>query len=245
MTETAEQFEHHLEEFRNEVQGGIQFFYAMLAINGTAANNDYVLEKMNEAPHLWRTGVAALQFSFFVTLGRIFDQKSAYNIDKLIALAQSNIDLFSKAALAERKRKISSNSHEWLDSYLKNAYEPSHDDFRCLRRYVKKYRRIYQENYDPIRDRIYAHKELAKQSDKHDLFLKTRIFELEKLFVFLDQVYSILWELYFNGRAPSIRRIPFSITRMLREPKRSGRSRTVQEDLTSEIQKFLYGCCGP
>jgi hypothetical protein len=245
MTGAAEQFEHHLEEFRKEVQGGIQFFYAGLAINGTAASNDYVLEALNEASLFWNTNIAALQLSYFVTLGRIFDQKSGYNIDRLIALAQNNIDLFSKRALAERKRNSSSNAHEWLDDYLKDAYEPTHDDFRCLRRYVRKYRGIYQANYDPIRDRIYAHKELATQSDKHDLFSKTKILEIEKLFVFLDHVYNILWQLYINGRAPAIRRIPFSITHMLRGPRRLGRSRTVQEDLTSETQKFLYGCCGP
>ncbi len=109
----------------------------------------------------------------------------------------------------------------------------------------EKYRRIHQATYDPIRDRIYAHKELATQADMHGLFSNTRILELEKLFVFLDHVYNILWELYNNGRAPSIRRIPFSITRVLRGPRRLGKSRTVQEDITSEIQRFLYSCCSP
>ena len=245
VAEASEQFEHHLEEFRKEVQGGTQFFYAMLAINGLASQNEFVREKLNDTSLFWNTNIGALQLAAFVTLGRVFDQKSAYNIDKLVGLAQGNIGLFSKPALGERKQKESRNADEWLDNYLKDAYEPSSDDFRCLRKYVRKYRRIYQDNYDPIRDRIYAHKELARDSDKHVLFANTRILELEKLFVFLNHVYHILWELYINGRAPAFRRIPFSIMRMLNQTIPSGRMHTVQETIVTEAREFLYGACDP
>ena len=144
-----------------------------------------------------------------------------------------------------KKRQNSSNADEWLSDYLEKAYVPSHDDFRCLRKYVKKYRRIYQSNYDPIRDRIYAHKEYAASSDKHDLFARTKILELEKLFAFLNHVYGILWELYFNGRAPQLKRISFSSARLLRDRAPRYMSHTVQEDIAAEVQGFLYGVSGP
>jgi AbiU2 len=236
--EIGRHFEHHLEEFRKEVQGGTQFFYAMLAINAMGAN-EHVLTRLNDAPLFWKTNIAALQTAFFVTLGRVFDQKSAYNIDALVRLAQNNICLFSKSALAERKRRQSSNADEWLPQYLRDAYEPSLSDFRCMRKYVKKYRALYEKNYDPIRDRIYAHKELARQSDKHSLFSQTRILELQKLFGFLNQLYTILWELYFNGNAPRFRRIPYSVTRMLREERSRHRARTVQENIVDEVRQYL------
>jgi hypothetical protein len=239
MQEIGANFEHHLEEFRKEVQGGTQFFYAMQAIHALAAANEKTLKTLNDASLFWNTNIGALQTSFFVTLGRVFDQKSAYNIDTLVRLAQKNITLFSKSALAGRKRAQGSNADEWLPQYLRNAYEPSHDDFRCIRRYVKKYRTIYERNYDPIRDRIYAHKELARPSDKSSLFSQTRILELQRLFGFLNQLYTILWELYFNGEAPRFRRIPYSMTRMLQEERPRHRGRWVQEDIIDEVREFL------
>jgi len=242
MQEIAANFEHHLEEFRKEVQGGTQFFYAMLAIHAVAGANQRVLQALNDASLFWNTNLGALQTAYFVTLGRVFDQKSTYNIDALIRLAQSNITLFSKSALADRKRAAAKNADEWLPQYLTTAYEPTNDDFRCMRKYVKRYRAIYTKNYDPIRDRIYAHKELARQSDKSSLFSHTRILELQKLFGFLNQLYDILWELYVNGRAPRVRRFPYSVARMLRQERPRHMSRTVQENIVQEVRQFLSTC---
>ncbi len=74
MQEIGADFEHHLDEFRKEIQGGTQFFYAMLAINAVAVENGPALEKLNDAALFWNTNIGALQTAFFVTLGRVFDQ---------------------------------------------------------------------------------------------------------------------------------------------------------------------------
>ena len=55
MQEIGADFEHHLEEFRKEIQGGTQFFYAMLAINAVAVENGPALEKLNDAALFWNT----------------------------------------------------------------------------------------------------------------------------------------------------------------------------------------------
>jgi competence CoiA-like predicted nuclease len=232
-------FEHHLEEFRKEVQGGTQFFYAMLAIRALATDNKNILATLNDSSLFWNTNIGALQTSFFVTLGRIFDQKSSYNVDTLLKIAQNHMEIFSKTSLAERKRATSSSADEWLPQYLSRVYEPSHDDFRCMKKYLRKYRAIYQKNYNPIRNKIYAHKELSLQSDKNLLFSQTRIPEIQKLFWFLNQLYVILWELYFNGKAPEIRRLPYSLTRMMQKENPGHGGRTVQESIVDEVKKFF------
>jgi len=76
-------------------------------------------------------------------LGRVFDQRSDYTIYRLLKLAQANPAVFSKEALAERKRRLAYNADEWLPEYLKTAYEPDTKDFRCLRSYVDKRRKVY------------------------------------------------------------------------------------------------------
>lgn len=146
ITEACASFEHRLDEFRKEAQGGAQFFYAMMAIHGTAGGSDEVYQTIDDAALFWNTNIAALQTAFFVTLGRVFDQRSDYTIDRLIKLAQANPAVFSKEALAQRKRRLDHNADEWLPEYLKTAYEPDTKDFRCLRSYVDKYRKIYLIN---------------------------------------------------------------------------------------------------
>ncbi len=228
ITEACASFEHRLDEFRKEAQGGAQFFYAMMAIHGMAGGSDEVYRTIDDAALFWSTNVAALQTAFFVTLGRVFDQCSDYTIDRLLKLAQANPAVFSKEALAERKRRLAHNADEWLPEYLKTAYEPDTKDFRCLRRYVDKHRKIYLKNYDPIRDRVYAHKELALKSDKDAVFANAHILQLEKLFTFLNHIYEILWQLCYNGVKPRFRRIVSSSSHMLQKPVPSCQSQTVR-----------------
>lgn len=67
-------------------------------------------------------------------------------ITRLLSVAHANLGIFSKDALAARKRKSSSNAEEWLPEYLQTAYEPSSEDFRRLKRHVAERRKIYEAN---------------------------------------------------------------------------------------------------
>ena len=69
-------FSHELEVFRTEAKSAIQFFYTFLSINASLANNQKALQIVNETPLFWRTNTGALQTSFFIILGRVFDQNS-------------------------------------------------------------------------------------------------------------------------------------------------------------------------
>jgi len=156
MKEREDIFRHELEVFRTEAESAIQFFYAYHSIHAFLADNDKALQIVNKAPLFWRTNVGALQTSFFIVLGRVFDQNSNHNIGRLLKTSQNNADFFSKEALEGRKRKDSKNADEWIDDYMKDAYEPTVSDFRRLRKYVSKYRKIYVNEYRDIRRKIYA-----------------------------------------------------------------------------------------
>src|SRR3989304_1813297 len=132
MTDPGRVFIKELEIFRREAQEGAQFLYAYLAIKAILARDKRALHVVNKTPLFWKTILGALQTAYFIVLGRVFDQKSNHNIDRLLKIAQSNIGIFSKAALAERKRERSSNANEWLGDYLRNVYEPTNASFRLL-----------------------------------------------------------------------------------------------------------------
>lgn len=193
MTDAEKNFKHKLEVFEKDVEKGIKFFYVYLTINYLIGRNKKVRDKVYETPRFWFTNIDALRQSFFITLGRIFDTTSPHNIASILKLAKKNKEIFSKKALAERKRQGSPNADEWLNGYLVGVYEPTDKDFQRLERYIQKYRNIYNDNYKKIRDKIYAHTEYTKPRDIETLFKKTNIPELEKLTAFLSKLNFTLW----------------------------------------------------
>lgn len=233
------EFELELEVFRTEIQSGTQFLYSYLAINAVIGSDKNALDAVNKTPLFWRTNIGALQTSFIIVLGRVFDQKSKHNIDRLLSIGQNHPEIFFKDSLAERKRQGSSNADEWLPKYLENVYEPTSKDFRRLRRYVKNYRRIYVQNYRNIRHKIYAHKEISNKADVQKLYAGTRIGELQRIFIFLNKLYIALRELYLNGRKPILRPMRFSIMSIKNKPRPDWLSNGVHEKIVSETSEFF------
>lgn len=239
MTNQEKKFTRELEIFRTEAQAGAQFLYGYLSFKSIISEKKKTLNAINRTPLFWNTAMGALQASFFIVLGRIFDQNSKHNIDRLLKAAQDDIGIFSKAALANRKRKGSENADEWIDDYLKTVYEPTIRDFRALRKKVKEYRKIYETNYRDIRHKIYAHKEVSDSEEVQKLFSKTNIMELQKVFVFVNALYEALWQLLNNGRKPVLQKMRYSVKSMKRDRKPEWQSQTVQERMVAEVDDFL------
>lgn len=239
MKQTEDIFTNELEVFRQEAEAAIQFFYSYLSIYAVAGEHKEVHRLLNRAPLFWNTILAALQTSIFIALGRVFDQKSKHNIDRLIKIAQSNMDIFSKESLAGRKRRSSHNADEWIDEYLRDVYEPNAEDFRRLRRHIAKRRNIYESNYRDIRSKIFAHKAFSDKKEEHVLFGKTNIREMQKLLIFLRRLHEALWQLYNNGRKPALQPARYSVKRIREQPSPKHRGQGLQESLTHEIEAFL------
>lgn len=232
-------FTDELEVFRTEVESAIQFFYAYLTINAALEDNKKALDLVNKTPLFWRTNIGALQTAFFITLGRIFDQKSQHNVDKLLGIAQKQSVIFSAKALEARKRDGSANAEQWIYGYMKDVYLPTAHDFRRLRGYVKKYRRIYENGYRDIRKKIYAHKELSKLEDVQRLYAKTNIREMQKLFIFLNRLCQALWQLFNNGRKPTLKPMKYSVASMRKAEIPKWQSRHVQQEIVDETKSFF------
>jgi hypothetical protein len=242
MIQPEDIFYNELEVFRAEAESAIQFFYSYLSIHAVASKHKEVHQLLNIAPLFWNTMLGALQTSSFIALGRIFDQNSSHNIDRPIKIAQSNMEIFSKESLAERKRRNSHNADEWLDEYLRDVYIPNADDFRRLRRYIDKKRKIYKNNYRDIRHKIFAHKEVSGKGEIQALFSKANIQEIQKLLIFLKRLHQALWQLFQNGRKPTLRPARYSLKRIREQPSPEYSSRGVQELLIPEIENFLLTC---
>lgn len=235
------QFERELEVFRTEAEAAIQFFYAFLTVHAVAREHDPVLRMLNTAPLFWNTSLGSLQTAAFIALGRVFDQRSTHNVDRVLRIAQDNPQIFTKAALGRRKQGSNAKAPEWLPEYLRTAYVPDTADFRRLRGHVKKYRKVYEDRYKPIRHKFFAHKEISNRDDVDTLFAQTNIREMQKMLTFLGALYRALWELFFNGRKPVLRAARYSVQQMRNRPSPPWQSRAVQEQVIHETETFLQG----
>lgn len=238
MTTPDNRFESELEVFRTEAGQGTQFFYAFLAVHAAAAAHKPVLKLLNQSPRFWNTSLVALQTAAFIVLGRIFDQNSPHNLDRLLRIAQDNPRIFSKVSLGRRKQGNNSEPPPWLEDYLRDAYEPRPKDFRRIRAYVRKWRKVYEKNYRDLRHKVFAHK-VADRDETAALFGKTNIRELQQMFAFLNSLYEAVWEAFFNGGRLVLRPLRFSVKRMRALPSPGTGRWTTQEHITHEVTEFL------
>ena len=211
MTTKETAFEQELELFRQECEGAAQFFFGYLAIHEVAKRRETVRQLLNRNAMFWNTATGAMQTAAIIAVGRIFDQGSPHNIDRVLKTAQDSPSMFSKASLGRRKQAGASETPSWLGNYLQGAYAPVPSDFRRLRDHVKKRRRIYEANYRDLRHKVYAHRVVADDSEVAPIVAKTSIRELERLLLFLLRFYESMWHLFMNGRKPKLRRLRFSV----------------------------------
>jgi hypothetical protein len=180
-----------------------------------------------------------MQSAAIIAIGRVFDQGSHHNLDKLLRLAQSNLSMFSKEALARRKQGDAPQPPSWLEQYLADAYVPVPPDFRKLRGHVKKHRSIYDANYRDLRHKVYAHKEAADGGETKRLVAKTTIREIERLLLFLLRIYNSLWHLLMNGRKPTLGRVRYAVNREggLSQPRTTASG--VHRRMVREVEEVL------
>jgi hypothetical protein len=209
MTDDEATFSAELETFRQAAEEASQFLYAYLAIHRLAKARRRVLKEMQRNSLFWLTVTASLQTSLIVTLGRIFDQKSKHNLDRVVGLGQRRQSVFSRAALATRKRG-GGNAAPWLQAYIRDAYVPDAADFRAMRKRVAGLRRVYEKSYRALRQRVFAHRETTDVAEVAQLFALTNVEELKRLVASLLAFHEALWGLFWDGRRPAIRRLRYS-----------------------------------
>jgi hypothetical protein len=187
-----------------EICTAIECFYTWLEINNSVSTNKAIYTALNEHSRFWNIILYALQSSFFVVLGRIFDNgKNAHSIHKFIASCLAYPEFFSKEALARRKQEEGLEP-DLLDEFMKDTYEPTTEDFRNLKKALTAHRRRFDKIYRGIRNDVFAHKIANEVEKKAELFGKTKIGNIEDMLYFLYDFLKVVWQLYHNGRKPTL-----------------------------------------
>jgi hypothetical protein len=200
-----------LENFRGEAYISAQYVYSDMAIKYAASISKELLARLNMTPMFWRSYSGASQSAAYVCLGRVFDTKSKFNIDALIDSFESNLQLFSRQALSERKRNRQTSSPPWLQDYLAKAHYPTQKDVVRLRKKVGEYRDLYNRIIKPVRHKYIAHREKEEHQEVQALYSAGKVKELWRLVTFLQALHEALLQQYHNGRKPVLRPRRYSV----------------------------------
>lgn len=225
-----------LKNFDHESSIAARYLYAEMAIQHAASKSKKLLNRLNNTPTFWIACGASFQSSAYITIARIFDEKSKYNIDKLLDSMEQNLHLFQRDALAIRKREDRTEDPDWLEVYLESAYFPKSNDVVRLRKMVKKYRDIYNRAIMLVRHNYLAHRGIVDQVEVQKLYSNGTIRELWRLSTFLLQLNKILWEQYHNGRKPVFRSLRHSV-KSIYDAKHQGSSPS--ESIVSDVKKLM------
>jgi AbiU2 len=207
------EFEDRLDILRNEIVKAELCFYSFIAMNNFLSDHK---AEGNKNPLLWSTIKDALLETFFVTIGRIFDEdKKAHSVFSFVRFCKVYNSIFSKKHLQERKKSELTPSD--LESYMKGIpnVTVSKDDFEKIETGIAENYLVYHEKYKNIRDKIFAHRDLKTVSRESDLYSKAFIDELEELLNFLNKVAQVFWELYMNGTKIDFKKVKYESSKTI------------------------------
>lgn len=237
---TQPTLESELKVFRSECEVVSLFFYTDLAIDEMARKDPEVLKFLNQTPLFWNTCKNALQTAAIIALGRIFNpkEKSRHNLAKLIDLAKKHPEIFSKSSLEKRRLGKNDKRPDWMDEFLKTAYEPSAADLDHLGKLIENSANAYEARYKSVRDKWFAHRDWLGDSEAAPSFAKTNIRELQRIIGFLESVCETFEQLFLNGRKPTFRLKPYSVKRFLKYSP-GAKGRTAAECITQDVSELL------
>ena len=193
---------------RGDVEAAIKSNHAYLTIHSLLVAEPEIYEKINRFAEFWTLNAFALQTTFFMAFGRLFDRRQdALSVQKLVDATIANPGLFSKAALRERKRKAS-NIHgpdpEWLVQYVRDAWEPTATDLTPLRDALAPNHDEFRIIYQPIRHKVYAHRSKEDEAAISALFSRTVIGDVNSILRFLHTLIWAIQEMAWNATRPNL-----------------------------------------
>lgn len=194
----------HRETTSVRQQTSSRYYSAYWKINNLARDDDKILKKYNRHAHFWTLNSYALQSTFFIAFGRIFDErKDVFSVQKVVDATIKNPQFFTKAALRLRKRKVAQvhgSDPQWLIDYVIAAWEPTTDDLQTLKTALVPHYHKFKAIYQPIRHTYFAHRRTASEAAIHALFQKTLIAEVSEILRFLHTLIWSIDQMAINAR---------------------------------------------
>lgn len=190
-----------LKKYHSEVITAAWSFFAWKSINNLAVEDRTIYDCLNSNALTWNIVTYSLQNTLFIAIGRIFDIKSeALSIHSFLNKCQEEIHQFNKESLRDRRIRENFDKEPSLNNFISDAYEPTKEDFRAIKKHVKYHQKRYEEIYRPIRNNIMAHANINTIGFEGELFSKTEVRDIQEIISFLYQVDGVITQFVTNGR---------------------------------------------
>ena len=189
---------------RNDINAAMVSCYTEQAIHQIAATDTGVLERINRNADFWRVTTFGLQNSLFIVLARILDHHPNFcSIYRVLNATTAHPEFFSRASLRARKLGVSPWDAADLDAYVRNAWEPTLQNLREIKKSLVPHKAKFDAIYRPIRDQI-AHNILTDNALVADLYSRTQRTDIDEILCFLHNLFRAIWELAFNAMQPDL-----------------------------------------
>ena len=193
---------------RGDVQAAVKSFNTYLSVHNLVVAERGIQDKINRFPEYWTLSLFALQTTFFIVFGRLFDDRSdSHSVQKLVEATIAHPEFFSRAALRERRReasKIAGTDPDWLKQFLADAWEPIGADIEPLRAALVPHSQRVAKIYKPLRHKVFAHKAVEDDAAISALFAKTLIGDVMDTLRFLHTLLWAISELAWNATKPDL-----------------------------------------
>jgi hypothetical protein len=191
-----------LKYLRDEVNSAQSSFYLWKSIDDLKTNRAK-LEILQANALSWNIITHSLQTTYFVAIGRIFDQNArSLSAKAFIDLCKANLDQFTIKRFEEQR--IEDNSGQRPDyltpKYLSEVYVPIPADFDKLSSSIETWTVEYNKTLKPIRHKVFAHRDSATLESSEELFSSTNTQQIEAILKNLNALVCVMQELLNNGR---------------------------------------------
>jgi len=195
---TEDEYKQRYKLVSDDILSATRAFYTYIEINKFATESEQKRQKLGRDGYFWSDQMYSMQLGWFIILGRIFGS-SGYPIHKFLKQLTPHPELFCRGALAQRKRKEARDPNPpWLAAYLEDIWEPTTDELEDIAASIDPAMVIWKRSYKPIRDKIFAHRDLTASIT--DLFGATLVGEIEDMLHDLNRVRIALDQLWLYGR---------------------------------------------
>jgi len=203
---TEDEYWRDYDIIRNDVYAAMVTCYTHRAINHIATTDGGILENMNLQPEFWRVASFSLQNTLFIVLARLLDSDpDVHSIHPVLNATIAHPEFFNHAALRARKLSIPGTERNppWLDEYVANAWEPTTQDLRALKKAVAPHKAKFDQIYRPIRNQI-AHIILKDDAVVTALYSRTLKADIDEILRFLHSLIKSIWYMAFNAQPPNL-----------------------------------------
>ncbi|MDI6775403.1 MAG: hypothetical protein QME60_08460 [Verrucomicrobiota bacterium] len=206
-----------IDVLRKEADAGVQAYYASKTIHDMIRDDDALHSQLNTNGYFWATALYGLQCVFFLSLRKFFDLGGrSHRFDKLIALCEEHVTVFSRESLARRREKDFKTCDE-LKSCVAKAFVPERGYFQQFQAQVSAEldRLKYRDVYRAVGDKIIAHNEIVRHPKIDNLFADTDMKDAEAILLLMQRIATGFWSLWTNGYTPDLSATRFPLSELV------------------------------